>query len=39
MGGGGRKDRRGNSTVIIQSKGKMAAVKFRGGGLSNHNPA
>ena len=30
MGGGGE-DRRENSTVIIQSKWKMAAVKFRGG--------
>ena len=38
-GGGGGKDRRENSTVIIQSKWKMAAVKFRGEGLSNHNPA
>ena len=38
-GGGERKDRRENSTVIIQSKWKMAAVKFRGEGLSNHNPA
>lgn len=36
---GERKDRRENSTVIIQSKWKMAAVKFRGEGLSNHNPA
>ena len=38
-GGGGGKDRRENSTVIIQSKWKMAAVKFRGEGLSNYNPA
>ena len=30
--GGGGEDRRENSTVIIQSKWKMAAVKFRGGG-------
>ena len=38
-GGGGEEDRGENSTVIIQSKWKMAAMKFRGEGLYNHNPA
>ena len=35
-GGGGKRD---NSTVINQKKWKMAAMKFRGEGLYNHNPA
>lgn len=39
MGGDGGGGGRENSTVIIQSKWKMAAVKFRGEGLYNHNPA
>lgn len=39
MGGDGGGGGRENSTVIIQSKWKMAAVKFRGERLYNHNPA